>query len=286
MTAVADVVAVRVPARSWQSELRAVRTVWQRDLIRFTNDPMSIGSWLIQPLLFLFVLGPGLRTLSSASTHGVDLVTFIFPGAICMVLVYSAVFSAASLVWDRELGFLKEMMVAPVRRSSVIIGKCLGGTTIAAGQGVIVLALAGLVHVPYNPVLLLGMFGLQLLLAFTVSAFGVMVAMIIKQARSFTYVVQMLVMPMIFLSGALYPVSGLPTWLRILNRLNPLTYAVDAMRRLVFNHLDVSAASHRTLAGGVTWWGWRVPMLVESAMVLVLGIAMLAVAVGRFSRTE
>ena len=158
---VADVVAVRVPERSWRSEARAVRTVWRRDLIRFANDPMGIVAWLIQPLLFLFVLGPGLQTLSAASTDGVDLTTFMFPGVLCMALVFSAIFSAASLVWDRELGFLREMMVAPVRRSSIVVGKCLGGATIAASQGVIVLALAGLVDVPYDPVLLLGLFGLS-----------------------------------------------------------------------------------------------------------------------------
>ena len=172
-----------------------------------------ILTWLLQPLLFLFVLGPGLQSLSAGSTDGVDLTTFMFPGILCMALVYSAIFSAASLVWDRELGFMREMMVAPVSRWSIVVGKCLGGTTIAASQGVIVLALAGVVHVPYDPVLLLGILGLELLIAFTVTAFGVMVATGIKQAQTFTSVVQLLVMPMIFLSGALYPVSGLPTWL-------------------------------------------------------------------------
>lgn len=281
-----EIVAVRLPVRSWRSEIRAVRAVWRRDLIRFAADPMSIVSWLVQPLLFLFVLGFGLETLSAASTGGVDFVTFIFPGTICMVLVFSAIFSAASLVWDRELGFLREMMVAPVRRSSIIIGKCLGGATIAATQGLIVLALAGLVGVPYDPVLLAGIFALQLLLAFTVSAFGVMVAVSIKQARTFTSVVQMFVMPMIFLSGALYPVSDLPTWLGVLNRLNPLTYAVDAMRRLVFSHLDTSEASGEALAAGATWGGWPVPFLLEVGIVFVLGVAMLAVANFKFARTE
>jgi ABC-2 type transport system permease protein len=285
--AITDVVAVRVPESSWRSEVRAVRTVWRRDLIRFVNDPMSIATWMIQPLLFLFVLGPGLQTLSAASTDGVDLPTFMFPGVVCMALVFSAIFSAASLVWDRELGFLRELMVAPVRRSSILLGKCFGGATIAATQGVIVLALAGLVHVPYDPVLLLGVFGLVLLIAFTITAFGVMVAVSIKQARTFTSVVQMFVFPMTFLSGALYPVSDLPAWLGVLNRLNPLTYAVDPMRRLVFDHLDISETARRALADpGVTWWGWRVPTLVEVGFVLALGLAMLATAVYRFTRTE
>ena len=284
--AIAEVVGVRVPERSWRSEARAVRTVWWRDLIRFANDRTSIMAWLIQPLLFLFVLGPGLQTLSAPSTDGVDLTTFMFPGTLCMALVFSAIFSAASLVWDRELGFLREMTVAPVRRSSIVVGKCLGGATIAASQGVIVLALAGLVDVPYDPVLLLGSFGLILLIAFTITAFGVMVAVSIKQARTFTSVVQMFVFPMIFLSGALYPVSDLPTGLGVLNRLNPLTYAVDPTRRLVFDRLDVSEAARRTLAPGVTWWGWPVPPLVEVGIVLSLGLAMLAVAILRFTRTE
>ncbi|MGH9134817.1 MAG: ABC transporter permease, partial [Ilumatobacteraceae bacterium] len=254
--------------------------------IRFADDPRMILTWLLQPLLFLFVLGPGLQSLSTGSTDGVDLTTFMFPGIACMALVYSAIFSAASLVWDRELGFMREMMVAPVSRSSIVVGKCLGGTTIAASQGVIVLALAGLVHVPYDPLLLLGIFGLQLLIAFTITAFGVMVAITIKRAQTFTSVVQLLVMPMIFLSGALYPVSGLPAWLAVLNRLNPLTYAVDPMRRLVFDQLDISAAARHTLAPGVTWFGWRVPTLVEAGIVLALGLGMLAVAIFRFTRTE
>jgi ABC-2 type transport system permease protein len=283
---VTDVVPVRVPERSWRSEVRAVRIVWRRDLIRFTTDRMRIATLLIQPLLFLFVLGAGLQSLAAPSTDGVDLTTFIYPGILCMALVFSAMFSAVSLVMDREFGFLREMLVAPVRRSSIVVGKCLGGATVAALQGVILLALAGFVDVPYDPVLLLGLFGLMLLLAFTVTAFGVMVAVRIKQIQTFTTVMQMFVMPLFFLSGALYPVSGLPTWLEVLNRLNPLTYAVDPMRRLVFDHLDVSEAARRTLDSGVTWFGWRVPTLLEVAIVLVLGLAMMGVAIWQFSRTE
>jgi len=283
---VADVVAVRVPERSWRSEARAVRTVWRRDLLRFADEPMGIVAWLVQPLLFLFVLGPGLETLSEGSTGGVDLVTFMFPGTLCMALVYSAIFSAASLVWDRELGFVRELTVAPVRRWSIVLGKTLGGATIAASQGVVVLALAGLVGVPYAPALVLGLLGLIVLVAFTITAFGVMVAVTIRQPRTFTSVVQMLVFPMIFLSGALYPVSGLPVWLGLLNRLNPLAYAVDPMRRLVFDHIDASAASRDALAPGVTWWGWPVPPLLEVAIVAALGVAMLAIAIVRFNRTE
>jgi ABC-2 type transport system permease protein len=284
--AVADVVSVRVPQRTWRSEARAVKTVWRRDLIRFVGNRAQVMTWLIQPLLFLFVLGSGLQSLSAASTDGVDLKTFIFPGALCIAVLFTAMISAASLVWDRELGFLREMMVAPVSRTSILVGKCLGGATIAASQGVIVLALAGLVDVPYDPLLLLGAFGLLVLLAFAVTAFGVLVAVTIKQAQTFTWVMQMVVFPMVFLSGALYPVAGLPAWLEVLNRINPLTYAVDPMRHLVFSHLDVSETARRTLDPGVTWWGWHLPPAFEAGMVLLLGLAMMGVAIWKFSRTE
>jgi ABC-2 type transport system permease protein len=227
-----------------------------------------------------------LQQLSSASTDGVDLKTFIYPGILCLAVMFTAMFSAASIVWDREFGFLREMMVAPVRRSSIVIGKCLGGATVASFQGVILLALAGAVDVPYDPALILGVFGLQLLLAFSITAFGVMVAIRIKQMQSFMGLMQMVVMPMFFISGAMFPVSNLPGWLAVLNRLDPLTYAVDPMRRLVFDHLDISAAARSTLDPGVSWFGWRVPTLLEVAIVAVMGLAMLGIAIWEFSATE
>src|SRR5579871_522729 len=193
--------AVHVPGRSVRGDLRAVKIVWQRELIRFSRDRLRIATSLVQPILFLFVLGSGLSRLASAGTHGVDLRTFVYPGVLCMAVLFTAMFSAASLVWDREFGFLREMMVAPVRRSALVLGKCLGGATVACFQGIIVLALAGLVGVPYAPTLILGVFGLQLVLAFAITAFGVMVAARIRQIQSFMAITQMVMMPMYFLSG-------------------------------------------------------------------------------------
>jgi ABC-2 type transport system permease protein len=281
-----EIVRVHVPARSWRSELRAIKIVWRRELLRFKSDRMRIITALVQPLLFLFVLGSGLQQLSSASTNGVNLKTFIYPGILCLAVMFTAMFSAASIVWDREFGFLREMMVAPVRRSSIVIGKCLGGATVASLQGVILLCLAGAVDVPYDPTLILGVFALQLLLAFSITAFGVMVAVRIKQMQTFMGLMQMVVMPMFFLAGALFPVANLPGWLAFLNRIDPLTYAVDPMRRLVFDHLDISAAARRTLDPGVTWFGWHVPALLEAGIVLVMGLAMLGIAIWEFSVTE
>jgi ABC-2 type transport system permease protein len=281
-----EVIRVRVPPRSWRSEVRAIRIVWRRELIRFRSDRIRIVTALIQPLLFLFVLGSGLQQLSAASTHGVDLKTFIYPGILCIAVMFTAMFSAASIVWDREFGFLREMMVAPVRRSSIVIGKCFGGATVASLQGVILLCLAWAVDVPYSVTLILGVLALQLLLAFSITAFGVMVAARIKQMTAFMGVMQMVVMPMFFISGALFPVANLPAWLTVLNRLDPLTYAVDPMRRLVFNHLDISASARAALDPSVTWWGWRVPTLLEVFVVLALGLVMLGIAIWEFNASE
>jgi ABC-2 type transport system permease protein len=279
-------VGVRVPTRSLRGEARAIKVVWKRELIRFSRDRLRILTSLMQPFLFLFVLGTGLSKLASAGTHGVNLKTFVYPGVLCMAVMFTAMFSAASLVWDREFGFLREMMVAPVRRSSLVLGKCLGGATVAGFQGVIVLCLAGLVGVPYAPGLIVAVFAIQLLLAFTITAFGVMVAARVTQMQSFMALMQMAIMPMYFLSGALFPVSGLPRWLEILNRIDPLTYAVDPIRRVVFSHLEIGAAARRTLDPGVTWWGWHVPGVLEAGVVALLGLLMLAIAIFQFNRAE
>ena len=285
-TAIVRPLAVRVPTRSQAGELRAIKIVWQREVVRFASDRLRMITSLIQPLLFLFVLGTGLSQLASMGTGGLNLRTFLYPGILAMAVMFTAMFSAASIVWDREFGFLREMLVAPIRRSSIVIGKCLGGATVATFQGVLVICLAGLVGVPYAPSLILEVFAMQTLLAYTLTAFGVMVAARIKQIQSFMALTQMLIMPLFFISGAMFPVTGLPTWLTALNRIDPLTYAVDPMRRVVFAHLNLTPEVRERLAPGVTWMGWEVPSLVCAAVVAALGVAMTAVAIAEFSHSD
>ncbi len=277
---------VRVPQRSWTSELRAVKIVWEREMVRFFTDRLRIVTSLIQPFLFLFVLGTGLSHLTASSTGGLSLRTFLYPGVLAMAVMFTAMFSAASIVWDREFGFLREMLVAPVRRASLVIGKCLGGATVASFQGVIVICIAGLVGVPYDPTLVLAVLGIQLLLAFTITAFGVMVSARITQMQSFMAITQMLLLPLYFLSGAVFPASNLPTWLYVLNRIDPLTYAVDPMRRVVFAHLHLPAAVQARLNPGISWGSWRVPTGLEVGVIALIGVVMLGVAIVRFNHTD
>jgi ABC-2 type transport system permease protein len=285
--ALTEVIRVAVPERSLRHDLRAVSIVWRRELIRFRTDRLRAITSLVQPVLFLFILGTGLSRLASHGLPtGLDYQTFIYPGVLAMSVLFTAIFSAASIVWDREFGFLREMLVAPVRRWAIVVGKCLGGATVATFQGIIFLALAGVAHVPYDPVLLLTLVGELLLLAFTLTAFGVMMAARIKQIQAFMAVTQLFVLPLFFLSGALYPLNGLPGWLTVLTRIDPLTYVVNPMRHAVFDHLPVSPLAVHALSPGITWFGWVVPLGLSLAIVAVMAVAMLAIAIAEFRKTE
>ena len=282
-----DLIRVAVPERSVRHDLRAVSIVWRRELIRFRSDRLRAITSLVQPVLFLFVLGTGLSRLASRGMPpGVDFKTFIYPGVLAMSVLFTAIFSAASIVWDREFGFLREMLVAPVRRWAIVVGKCLGGATVATFQGIIFLALAGVAGVPYNPLLLLTLVGELLLLSFTLTAFGVMMAARIKQIQAFMALTQLFVLPLFFLSGALYPLNGLPAWLTVLTRIDPLSYIVDPMRHAVFSHLTVNARALTSLSPGITWDGWLVPTALSVALVAVMGLAMLTIAIAEFRKTE
>jgi ABC-2 type transport system permease protein len=286
-SAVVESIRVAVPAGGFRHDVRAASVVWRRELIRFRTDRLRAVTALVQPVLFLFILGTGLGALAGRGLPaGVDFKTFIYPGVLAMSVLFTSIFSAGSIVWDREFGFLREILVAPVSRASIVVGKCLGGATIATFQGIIFLALAWFAHVPYNPALLLTLVGELLLLSFTLTAFGVMMAARITQFQAFMALTQMLVMPLFFLSGALYPLSGLPGWLTVLTRVDPLTYVVGPMRDAVFNHLNIPAFEQHALAPGLTWGGWLVPQWLSLGIVACMGLAMMAVAIAQFRKTE
>ena len=286
VTAVAEVAAVRDAGGTLADDLRAVRVIWRRELIRFFRNRIRIVTSLAQPVLFLFVLGTGLSPIVGGGAKGVDFRTFMFPGVLAMTVLFTSIFSAVSIVWDREFGFLREMLVAPVRRSALVVGKVLGGATVATVQGAIMLALAGLVHVPYSPGLLLALLGVMALTALVLTACGTLVASRMTQVESFQVVMQFFVLPMFFLSGAVFPLDRLPRWLAVLTRVDPLTYCVDPMRRVIFDHVHAPPHLVHTLNPGTTWWGWRVPTALELAAVSVLGIVVLLVAVVQFSKPE
>ncbi len=267
------------------SELRTVGMVWERELIRFVRTRTRILSSFIQPILFLFVLGYGMSTLVG-TTEGFTFKKFVFPGIVAMSVVMTAIFSAISIVWDREFGFLREMVVAPVSRPSLVVGKTLGGASIATVQGSIMLVLAPLIGVHLTALLVLEVVGLELLMALAMTTFGVFVASRIQRIEAFQVVMQLLLFPMLFLSGALFPLKGLPAWLAVITRINPLTYAIDPFRRVVFAVQHVPPAAAARFSTGVTLFGYSLPISAEIGVVCAFAALFLTLAVAGFGKPE
>ncbi len=285
MATVSTPIAVRQPGGRLSDELAAVTVVWRRELLRFTRNRTRMIASLVQPLLFLLVMGTGISSMLPSSA-GINYRTFMFPGVIVLAILFTSLGSAMSIVWDREFGFLREMLVAPVRRRAIVIGKCTGGATIATAQGLVIVALAGVVDVPYSPTMILALLGIMLLGSLSFSALGAFMAGRMQQTESFMAVMNLVTMPMFFLSGALFATGNLPGWLAFLTKIDPVTYVVDPMRRVVFAHVHTSALARQTLAAPLRWGHWVVPMGVELGIVAAIGAVMLALAVLEFERTE
>jgi ABC-2 type transport system permease protein len=273
-------------AALWNA-LRATYIIWYRDILRFWRDRARVIAAFAQPLLYLLVFGTGLSAaLGGASagfgrggaSGGASYIQFMFPGIIGMTILFSAIFGAMSIVWDREFGFLKEVLVAPIDRSAVAIGKTLGGATQALIQGLILLIFAPLVGVRLTVAGVLWLVPLSFALAFSLSALGVTVASRMRSMQGFQMVMNFLMMPMFFLSGALFPLSGLPAWMTVLTHLNPAAYGMDPLRRVVLEQSGFSGIDQL----GLTVGGRALPVWVEIAILLGFGGVMLALAIRNF----
>jgi len=250
-----------------KAALTGIYTLWLRDVTRFVRDKPRIVSSAVQPLLWLFVLGMG---LSTAFVRGGDpnYLRFIYPGIVTMSVLFTSIFSAVSIIWDREFGFLKEVLAAPIPRWSVAIGRALGGSTVAVMQGTIVLLFAPIVGVSFTPLQLLLAFLLMFMIAFSMTSFGILVAARMHTHEGFQVVVNFILLPMFFLSGAMFPINeGLPAWMHALVQINPLGYGVDALRQ--------------TLVGIKVY-----PIWLDIAVVVSFGATALAIGVWYFERNE
>jgi ABC-2 type transport system permease protein len=280
-------VAVRVAEPGLAQNLRAVSVVLRRELIRFATDRTRMIAMLVQPLLFLFVLGNGLSSVTAASTNGVPYKTFMFPGILATSTLFTAMFASVSVVWDREFGFLREMMVAPVSRTAIIVGKAIGGATVATAQGCIIIALGPLVGVPLSVSLVLTLVVEVFIISFAITAFGLVIAARMQSMQAVMGVMQMIMLPMMMLSGALYPISNLPPWLTVLVKLNPLTYGVYVVRSAVFRHLPIATrVALAPLNQPIIVFGHAVTPAEGIALVLTMGLILLGVAAAEFRRTE
>jgi ABC-2 type transport system permease protein len=213
-------------------DFACIHMVWLRDIIRYFREKSQLYGSLSRPVLWLFILGMGLRG-SYSQVQNVNYTQFIFPGIVAMTAIFTSIQSAISIIWDREFGFLKEILVAPVPRTSIVIGKGLAGTTLSLIQGSIIMMLAPLVHVPIPLLHIVPLLLVIAVLSFALTGIGIVIAARMTSFQGFGTIMNFVIMPMWFLSGALFPARGLPWWLNALVRVNPLTYGVDLIRRLV-----------------------------------------------------
>lgn len=216
--------------------IQTIYTIWQREIIRYWRDKTRIISTLFMPLMFLFIFGAGLSKTLATGNFGVDFTQFMYPGIIAMSVMSVAFFSTVSTVWDREFGFLKEILVAPVSRVAVAFGKTLGATTIASTQALILLILAPFIGVTIHFAIIPQLVMFMLLLAFAISGMGLLISSLMKTTESFGLVMQVLIFPMFFISGAFFPLTAVPNWMSALSYINPLTYGVDAMRQILLGN--------------------------------------------------
>ncbi|MHB8780178.1 MAG: ABC transporter permease [Candidatus Geothermincolia bacterium] len=272
-------------ARGWVG----IYIIWLRDFKVFWRDtPRRIGAFA-QPLLYLFLLGTGLQAaFNTFGSGGTRYVTFMYPGIIGMTVLFTSVFSAISIIWDRQFGFLKEVLVAPIPRTSVALGKILGGGTTAFLQGLVLLLLMPLMGVGGISLYKILMTVLIIaIMSLGMTALGVAIAARLRSFEGFPIIMNFLLMPLLFLSGAMFPLQGLPGWMKVLTRLDPLTYGVDALRGVILSGANVAGPSglpQQTAGGALQVQSY--PLALDLLVILGLGAALTVIAVWRFRGVE
>jgi ABC-2 type transport system permease protein len=298
-----------------QRYFTGIWVIWLREFKRFWRDtPRRIGAF-VQPLVYLFLLGTGMQ--SAFKTFGAGAATkyviFVFPGIVGMTVLFTSVFSAISILWDREFGFLKEVLVSPVPRTSVALGKIVGGATTAVLQGLIFMLLMfvpsffGFSFSTLGKMLLL--IPVVILLSIGMTAMGVAIAARMKSFEGFPIVMNFILLPLFLLSGAFFPLQGLPGWMNFLTKINPLTYGVDALRGIALKGVQVTSGASsaiskipksvlaqippqvktiigQSMAQAPKLQVQRYPLWLDIAVVIGFTLVMMVVAIWQFNRQE
>ncbi|MCD1295420.1 daunorubicin ABC transporter permease [Methanocella sp. CWC-04] len=250
------------------SEVRGIYTIWLREVKRFLREKTRLANAFFQPLLWLFIFGTGMRF--SAGSNSFNYQEFIFPGLICQAMLFTAMFMGVSIIWDREFGFLKEILVSPLSRLSIFLGKMLGVSTDVMLQGLIIFPFAFLIGAGFGPIEFFKAIPIMILIAFGLVCLGLGFASFMKSLEGFGLVQTFINMPMFFLSGALFPLTNVPTWLQWVSYFNPLTYGVDALRTVMMG----------------SSWTPLFPIYIDLGVLVVFDIAMILFGTYAFSRTE
>jgi ABC-2 type transport system permease protein len=213
-------------------EFNAIYVIVMREFKKFVRERSRLVSAIARPLLWLLMVGAGLSRLVRP-VEGVTYTQFIFPGILGLTILFSSIFSSISIIWDKEFGFMKEILVAPVSRFSIVVGKALSGTVVSTIQALIILLVFPFLGIKLGILNIVGVVAVCVMVSFAISAFGIVLATFYESYESFSVIMNFIVMPMFFLSGAMYPVKLLPAVLRLLSKLNPLSYGVDALKHLI-----------------------------------------------------
>ncbi len=213
------------------TELDGLYALWYREFKVFLREKSRIVSSLFTPLLWIVVFGGGLG--SSVSLAGTNYQAFIFPGILAMTVLFSSMFFGLYIVWDKRIDFFKEVLVAPLSRLTIFAGKTLGGCTDALIQGGLMLAFGVILGISYNVQMVVLSMIFMLVLASAVVSIGLVIGSFMESPEGFNLITSFLIFPLFFLSGALFPLDNLPSWLHVFTTLNPVTYAVDGMRGVI-----------------------------------------------------
>ena len=269
---------------------RGIWVVAFRELLHFISDRTRIISSLMFPLMFLVVFGAGFSRIVGGLAGGVDFIHFIYPGILAMTVLTSSLLSGTSVVVDREHGFLKEVLVAPLSRVGVILGKALGGSLTSLLQGMIMLVIAPIIGLSITPLLVVKLLPTLLILSLALSGLGILMATRMHSQQGFQFLMQLIVFPLMFLAGVFFPVDGVPVWLQIVAKVNPLTYGVDAIRQIFLAPQITNAAAEisggEVVSTGITLSGHRMSEVEDIMVIGLIGFVLLLAGVWSFSRTE
>lgn len=268
---------------------RGTWVVAYRELLRFVQERSRMLSSFGMPVLFFIIFGAGFNRIIGTLTPGVDFIKFIYPGIVAMTVLMTSVFSGLSVVWDREFGFLKEVLVAPLSRTGIVLGKATGGATVATIQGSMMLVLAPIIGIALTPILVIKVVPLLIIISLSLSGLGILVASRMRSQQGFHVVVQLIIFPLIFLSGIFFPVNNVPVWLQIISKVNPLTYGVDAIRQ-IFLGSDFApvrgAIESSNPVVGITVFGHTMTVLEDVMVIAILGVVMILAATWSFNKQE
>ncbi|WP_181348118.1 ABC transporter permease [Thalassobacillus sp. CUG 92003] len=270
--------------------MEGILAIWQRDLTKFFRDKARLFGSFTMPILFLLIFGGGMSgtmenmmtgSMGAAGGAEFNYVEFVFPGIVAMTLLMTSIFSALSIIEDKDFGYMKEILVSPISRVSIAVGKMLGAATVATIQGIILFILIPLIGLSYDYMALLQVIPFMFLLGSALSGLGLLFASFIRSTQGFQMTVQILVMPMIFLSGALFPVNNMPAWMDFIVKINPITYGVDVMKKIMIDLEGVSPVVREAMGLDLMVFGRQVSVFEE--ILFILGFAVLLVLLATLS---